>query len=64
MDIGNPVKRICLCDAARKVQTHGAGKGQEVLQWTPVPFKVNEKFLIDIQSDSLLLLKLTKGSSC
>lgn len=48
----------------RKVQTHGAGKGQEVLQWTPVPFKVNEKFLIDTQSDILLLLKLTKGSSC
>lgn len=46
----------------RKVQTHGAGKGQEVLQWTPVPFKVNKKFLIDIQSDILLPLKLTKGS--
>lgn len=48
----------------RKMQTHGARKGEEVLQWTPVPFKVNGKFLIDIQSDILLLLKLTKGSSC
>lgn len=53
-------KKIFLCDAAK---AYGQGKGHEVLQWTPVPFKMYGKILIDIQSDILLLLKLTKGSS-
>lgn len=48
----------------RKVQTDGGGKGREGFQQTCVSFKVSGNFLIDIQYDILLLLKLTKGLLC
>lgn len=64
MGIENTVKKSVSVRLLRKVQTHGGEKGQEVFQWTSVPFKVNGKFLTDIQYDIELLLILTKDSLC
>lgn len=64
MDTQDAKERSAFVTLLRKVQADGGGKGTEVFQWTPMPFKLSEIFLTDIRYGILLPLKLTKGLHC